>query len=426
MDELQLTALLENHATRHSVPGAALGVSHGGDAIFAYHGVTDVSTAAPVTDRTVFSLGSLTKTMVATVIVALEVEGMLDLDDPVAAHVPELDADGWAQERTLRDLLANRSGLPLSAATEFGFERQSRDDDEALRQLVSEIPLNPPLDFWSYSNVGWCVLGRAVETSTGVSWDAAMPRLLGTHMNNTSFTTGFRMSERVSGHEVTAGDATPVPSMSVRAYGPAGTTAVSTVTDLVEFARLLLADSSLAILREVSSDVSIHGWLDAWCLGLARFDWGDQQVWGWDGLISGERSVLRIMPEHDVAIVLMTNASTGRAMYRSLFSDLVPSISGGFFPSLRLDPSPDAAGDLARYAGVYAWPDRRVEVSVVADTLLFRSSDTSTEGVPIDRRAFLVDVDDSDNPTVTFGTFDSDGRPGVLYQMLWGLPRTDG
>jgi hypothetical protein len=32
---------------------------------------------------------------------------------------------------------------------------------------------------------------------------------------------------------------------------------------------------------------------------------------------------------------------------------------------------------------------------------------------------------DPDNPTVTFEAFDAAGRPGVLYQMLWGLPRVD-
>ena len=42
-----------------------------------------------------------------------------------------------------------------------------------------------------------------------------------------------------------------------------------------------------------------------------------------------------------------------------------------------------------------------------------------------DDRTFLVDVDDPDDPTMTFGAFDAGGRPGVLYQMLWGLPRKD-
>lgn len=45
------------------------------------------------------------------------------------------------------------------------------------------------------------------------------------------------------------------------------------------------------------------------------------------------------------------------------------------------------------------------------------------EAFPINQRTFLVDAADPDTPTVTFGAFDEAGRPGVLYQMLWGLPR---
>jgi phosphatidylethanolamine-binding protein (PEBP) family uncharacterized protein len=45
------------------------------------------------------------------------------------------------------------------------------------------------------------------------------------------------------------------------------------------------------------------------------------------------------------------------------------------------------------------------------------------EAVPIDDRTFLVDVTDPDTPTVTFGGFDDNVRPDVLYEMLWALPR---
>ncbi len=115
------------------------------------------------------------------------------------------------------------------------------------------------------------------------------------------------------------------------------------------------------------AEFSIYGWLDSWCLGWARFDWEGGPVWGWDGVISGERSVLRIVPEHQAAVVLMTNSSTGRAMYRSLFADLMDSLFGISVPPLRLDASPGAAGDLSRFAGVYAWPDRRVEVTATGE-----------------------------------------------------------
>ena len=114
-------------------------------------------------------------------------------------------------------------------------------------------------------------------------------------------------------------------------------TAASTVTDLLRFAALHLEDPSLAALRAVHAEVSIHGWLDSWCLGWARFDWEGGPVWGWDGVVSGERSVLRILPDHRAAVVLMTNASTGRAMYRSLFAELMDSLFGIRVPPLRLD-----------------------------------------------------------------------------------------
>lgn len=126
---------------------------------------------------------------------------------------------------------------------------------------------------------------------------------------------------------------------------------------------------------ETHEQIRIHAWLDAWCLGCARFDWGGGPVWGWDGLISGQRSVLRLVPD-----------------------------SGG--------------------AAVFAaWPDRRWDVTATDACLVLHCEGRSVEGLPLDGRTFLIDRDDPDTPTATFGGFDDDGRPGVLYEMLWGLPR---
>lgn len=94
-------------------------------------------------------------------------------------------------------------------------------------------------------------------------------------------------------------------------------------------------------------------------------------------------------------------------------------------PPLRLDPVRGAAGDLSRFAGAYAWPDRRVEVAATSSGLLIKSEHSETEALPLDERTFLIDATDPDTPTVTFGAFDSAGRSRVLYDMLWGLPRLD-
>src|SRR5690348_16016354 len=138
MNEADLTGLLREHAPRHSVPGATVGFLRGGKTTTACYGAADARTGEPVGLGTRFSVGSLTKTMVATVIAHLAEAGRLSLDDPVAAHVPELRASGWAARATVRDLLANRSGLPLRAGLEFGFDGRRDQDDGALSRLVAD------------------------------------------------------------------------------------------------------------------------------------------------------------------------------------------------------------------------------------------------------------------------------------------------
>jgi hypothetical protein len=241
-------------------------------------------------------------------------------------------------------------------------------------------------------------------------------------MDQTTFATWPTSEPRATGHRVTADGPEPVERWTPRALGPAGSTPLSTLGDVLRLARAHLESPMLEALRAAHAEVRIHSWLDAWCLGLARFDWEGGPVWGWDGLISGDRAILRLLPEQHGAVVLLTNGSSGRALYRSLFPELMDTWFGVGMPELLLDAPRGAAGDLSRFAGVYAWPDRRAEVKATGEVLVIESEGDSVAAQPLDDRTFLVD--DPDNPTVTFGAFDRSGRPGVLYEMLWGLPRT--
>lgn len=424
MTELELTSLLREHASTHSVPGAAIGVLRDGAVTTAYSGIADTTTGEAVTSDTRFAVGSLTKSMVATVVARLAEAGRLSLDDSAAAHVPELRSTGWGERATVRDLLANRSRLPLRAELEFS--GLQGEEEDVLSRFAAKVATGAPTTrFWSYTNAGWCLLGRAIETLTGLTWEDAMRTnlLVPLGMDQTTFATWPIAEPRASGHEITAEGLVPVEPWTPRAFGPSGTTVLSTVTDLLRFASLHLEEPSLANLRVSHAEIRIHAWLDAWCLGWARFDGDGGPLWGWDGLISGQRAILRIAPERRGAVVLLTNGSTGRALYRSLFSDLMKAWFGVSVPALRLEPSLGAAGDLSRFAGVYAWPDRRWEVTATDTGLVMEGDGRTIEALPIDDRTFLVDARNPDTPTVTFGAFDGSGRPGVLYQMLFGLPR---
>jgi CubicO group peptidase (beta-lactamase class C family) len=427
MDERELSRLLREHAARHAVPGAAVAVLRDGEVVEACTGVADVSTGDPVTPATRFAVGSITKSMVATVVTNLDADGQMSLDGPVADHVPELRRSAWAQRATLRDLLANRSGILQRASSEFELEG---DDEDVLSRCATMAAgrdaSTPPI--WSYSNLAWCLLGRALEVATGRSWEQAMQAELfdPVGMDRTVFADSPVAEPRATGHHIETDGPIPFEPWTCRAFCAAGSSVLATSGDLLRFARLHLTTPGLDVLRTTHAEVAIHGWLDAWGLGWGRFDWDDSTVWGWDGLMPGQRPILRLLPDHGAAVALLTNATTGRAMYRSFLSDLLSDWLGLQVPALPLEPAPGAAGDLRRFAGHYAWPDRGCEVTDLGDALRIEVDGQTWDARPLDESSFLIDPSDPDDPAVTFGAFDADGRPQAIYIGLWALPRRHG
>jgi len=72
-----------------NVPGASILVASGVDVVGATAGVVNSVTGVPVTADTVFQIQSVTKIFTATMVMQLVDEGLLGLDDPVQAHLPE-------------------------------------------------------------------------------------------------------------------------------------------------------------------------------------------------------------------------------------------------------------------------------------------------------------------------------------------------
>jgi CubicO group peptidase (beta-lactamase class C family) len=119
-----------------------------------------------------FEIGSVTKTMTATLLALLEADGKLRLDDEIGRWL-SAGANGGI---TLRQLATHTSGLPrlapnmdLAAADPdnpwagFGFERA----EEGLRQ-ATVAPGTP----WLYSNLGYHLLGLVLERASGQCYQA--------------------------------------------------------------------------------------------------------------------------------------------------------------------------------------------------------------------------------------------------------------
>jgi len=110
--DVDLPARLARLARDHRVPGAQLAVHHAGETVTAETGEEKYAVGEPVTRRSAFPLGSLTKPFTATLVMTLAACGDIDLDAPLAEYVPEVGTGrGTGPRMTVRRLLSHTSGL---------------------------------------------------------------------------------------------------------------------------------------------------------------------------------------------------------------------------------------------------------------------------------------------------------------------------
>ncbi len=185
-------SILEKAIAQRAFPAASIAVLHKGRVValkalgrFTYEPMSD-----PVTPATLFDLASLTKVVATTSMAMLLYEhGLLDLDVPIAAIVPEFISDAEKDSRrndvSLRMLLAHASGLP--AYEKLFLKVKTRD--ELLRAALS-IPLAAgPGTRVDYSDIGFIILGIALERLAGEPLDRFCQReIFGPlGMSNTTF-----------------------------------------------------------------------------------------------------------------------------------------------------------------------------------------------------------------------------------------------
>jgi len=125
-----------------------------------------------VTRETIFDLASLTKVLATTPIAAdLVARGMLDLEMPLRDALPEWNSPD-REAVTIRDLLEHCSGLP--AYREYFKRLRGRS---AYVAAIAAEPLEyPPRAKSVYSDLGFIVLGVALERRGGASLDRQFAR----------------------------------------------------------------------------------------------------------------------------------------------------------------------------------------------------------------------------------------------------------
>ncbi|MBN2090477.1 beta-lactamase family protein [candidate division KSB1 bacterium] len=168
-----LKAEIDSLMNKYKIPGAAFAIVSK-DTI--YHvgglGYADINLKTPVNEKTLFRVGSITKSFTALGILKLVEAGNLDLQAPVKQVLPELALDNpWEASEPVRvvHLLEHTAGLNDPHFNDYYLDG---DPDVPLMQGVSvskhylEVRWKPG-SFRSYSSAGYMIAGMVIEKITG-------------------------------------------------------------------------------------------------------------------------------------------------------------------------------------------------------------------------------------------------------------------
>jgi CubicO group peptidase (beta-lactamase class C family) len=181
----EATALLGRYVKDQKIAGAVAGVArHGKLAYLQAAGMQDLATRAPMTERSLFRIYSMTKSVTAVAVMMLFEQGRFSLSDPVSKYLPEFaavrvaDAGGGtrppARPITVEDLLIHTSGLNHRTSAEYR-TAAVRSRKMTLNEFVGNVTRVPlmedPGTRYRYSESS-TVLGRLVEIWSGQPFDA--------------------------------------------------------------------------------------------------------------------------------------------------------------------------------------------------------------------------------------------------------------
>ena len=246
-----LDRFIAGYCAAMNAPALTLGLANAeGPIRVASYGYVDLAGKVPASTSHLFEIGSITKSFVALIILQLHEERKVDLQAPIRTYLPWLAMETRYGDILIHHLLTHSSGMPDDAPL-FPSSPERRPQQA----------LKPGSEF-HYSNWGYDVLGRLIETVDGRPWQAAVTAriLQPVGMSDTSPTITSAVRPRIAQSYMPLHDDRPYPRHG--ALVPAGNLAVefaagsiaSTPKDMSLYMQMLLNHGEIRGGRVISEE----------------------------------------------------------------------------------------------------------------------------------------------------------------------------
>ena len=393
--------VIAKKALARPVAGISIAVARDGEIVFARgYGMANLEHEVAVTPNTVFHIASISKNILAAVVLQLVDQGKLRLDDDVSRYVPTAPIHG--RRITIGQLLNHTSGI-YSFTSLPDAETNERLDltHEQVLGLFKDKPLNfEPGTSWRYDNSAFYLAGMVVESVTKQEYREYVRehifKPLG--MNSSSLCDARTVTPHLaSGYEVDHGKFVNAALISWKLPFAAGAVC-ATAEDLLKWQAALdagrvLNASSLKLMR--TPTMLSDGTPIDYGFGTRLGSLEGHRVFGHTGSGGGFNSLLESFPDEHLTIVVLMNARSGSGPSVALGTAIARTMLG--LPeeqTLRDLPVPKE--ELTALVGTYDSDEGTVEQFARDGKQHFRVPGTPIEGALLRQAANIYAVGTSE------------------------------
>jgi len=305
----KLDALIEAYAKLYKFNGSALVAKNGVILLNKGYGYRNATDKVANNEQTIFQLGSVTKQFTSAVILKLQEEKKLSVSDKLSKYFPGYPK---GDSITIEQLLTHTSGI--YNYTNDGKFMANEVTKSANREMMMALFKDKPLDFspgssWSYSNSGYSLLGYIIEAVTKKPYEQAVRKYIFTplKMTHSGFDfTHLKSNEKAIGYfKLNDKEKVEAPIVDSSVSFSAGAI-YSTISDLYLWHKALQKNSILSREQQEKAYTPVknrygYGWSIDSIEGKRRVSHG--------GGIHGFITTIARVPEDDICIVLLSNAS---------------------------------------------------------------------------------------------------------------------
>jgi len=178
IDRAALAPVVEPVLAEANIPGVVVAIVRGKELLLLEaFGLREIAKKSPMRVEDLFQIGSVTKTFTAALLTQAAAKGELSLDDPLAQWLDDThELPEWAHDVTLQQIATHTAGIPRDAPNRRNVpDSPSVAEPYSLEELYAALPSTRPIAApgarWSYSNLGFGLLGHVLERATGKRYE---------------------------------------------------------------------------------------------------------------------------------------------------------------------------------------------------------------------------------------------------------------